>query len=100
MRERIQFLPDTDQAIGVTVDYDGGTFVLNRAEDPSTEIARTADAVDAAKTIAWTLLEYARDRPDGERTDFSYLAEDMLIHVDDYAALLEDAAQRQTAGSL
>lgn len=100
MSERIRFLPNTDQAVGVTVDYDGSTFVLNSAEDPSTEIARTADAVDAAKTIAWTLLGYARDRPDGDWTDFSCLAEDMLVHVDDYAALLEDAAQRQTAGSL
>jgi hypothetical protein len=88
-----------DGAIGVTVDHDGSSFILVRAEDPGTELARTPDAHAAAETVAWTLLNYARDLAAVEQTDFAYLAEDILLHLDDYAALLEgrrEAAESQS----
>jgi hypothetical protein len=84
-----KFLPREGETLGVAVDFDGTSFVVTRAEDPAIEIARTPDPSNAAQTIAWALLSYARDATEGDWTDFAYLGEDILGHVDDYAALLE-----------
>ncbi len=84
-----EFIPDEGKRVGVAVDCDGGSFVITRAEDPSVEITRTPDPCHAAQTVAWALLDYARDATEGDWTDFSDLGKDILVHLDDYAALLE-----------
>lgn len=84
-----EFIPDERKRVGLAVACDGNSFIITRAEDPSVEITRTPDPCHAAQTIAWALLDYARDATEGDWTDFSELGEDILVHLDDYAALLE-----------